>query len=348
MKNVLYIGPYRQNDEWGFTSRALVNLLAQQDINLHIKPVWFNQDYEYVNMEEFSEYENKKLHSDQKDVLIQHGIPSYLNYNGNFKENIIVLSLDCEIDNTDWVDHINVFDKVVVFSEYEKELLEKSKVTTPIFNFSTPPVLEDYEVETFPFDIDGTKFYCQASLDKKSGLDEIISAYLSAFSIDDNVMLALCVSPETAQTVEELIVHIKRRLGIYAEASYYAPIAVCPINNQRLMNHVHMQSDYFIDASYNCRISQNILKAINLKSTPIVLDTCYSLFKDDYKYLIKSHDETCLYESRPIKGLYTGSWRVPSIEHLKSLMLQAVKEESREQVEINQNSNQRAKELLCI
>ena len=68
MKNVLYIGPYRQNDEWGYTSKAFVNLLSAQDIKLVIRPVWFTGEVVSLDVEALEPYEYNKL--DSCDILI--------------------------------------------------------------------------------------------------------------------------------------------------------------------------------------------------------------------------------------------------------------------------------------
>lgn len=347
MKNVLYVGPYRQLDEWGMTSRAFVESLARQkDINLFIRPVWFNQDNTFIDIGDLVQYENKKLIGD-KDVLIQHGIPTYLNYNGDFKQNIMVLSIDCQL-NHDWKRHVDMFDKVVVFSEYEKTLLEESKVETEICHFDRPPMFSEVSSEPFPFNFQGLKFYTNVSLDKKAAMTEIACSYYSAFTVEDETLLVLCIPPNEAQGVEKRLEEIKHELGIYGNASYYPQVAIAPISDLKTMNFMHGQCDYYIDASYNCRVSQNALKALFFKSKPILLNTCGGLFKDEYELLIESNKELISYRTRPIQGLYSGrtDWNVPSTSHLKSLLQTAYKNPdiTFETKEFDEN---KIKEILC-
>ena len=353
MKNVLYIGPYRQNDEWGFTSRAFASLLSkQEDINLFIKPIWFNQDHTFVDIGNLTEYENKKMLPEEKEILIQHGIPTYLNYHGDFEQNIIVLSIDCNIENTNWSDHIGLFDKILVFSDYEKKLLEQSKIDIPIVNFNHPPIFENFNVTDINFNFEGLKFYAKVSLDKKSAIEEIVSAYLSAFQIPDNTLLTLCVPPNENAKIAELVEKIKKELGINHNLDYYNHIAIASIDAIESMNFVHDKSDYFIDCSYNCRISQDILKAIIFKSTPIILDTCSSLAGKDYEFLVKSNDQLVRYENRPIKDLYSGenSWKVPSTSSLRKILRYTYEthEKERNQIPIDKDLKQDMKEFLCI
>lgn len=74
---ILYIGPYRQNDEWGYTSKALVKLIGDMDFHLVTRPVWFTGENKSRHVEDIEKFERNELAS--CDVLIQHGLPSYLN-----------------------------------------------------------------------------------------------------------------------------------------------------------------------------------------------------------------------------------------------------------------------------
>tara|TARA_R110002020_G_scaffold46539_8_gene132355 strand:- start:1272 stop:2333 length:1062 start_codon:yes stop_codon:yes gene_type:complete len=353
MKNVLYVGPYRQNDEWGITSRALVSSLSKnENINLCIRPIWFNQDHNLIDIGSLSKYENKKVLPEQKEILIQHGIPTYLNYNGDFQQNIIALSLDCGIENTSWADHIELFDKVLVFSDNEKKLLEKSNIKTPAFSFKHPPLFENFNMNNLNFQFQGVKFYAKVSLDQKSSLEEIATSYLSAFKIPDNALLTLCVSQNEAEKVASLLDEIKTQLGINTDHDYYNDIAVAPIEDIETMNYIHNVCDYFIDCSYNCRIGQDLLRSIAFGSTPIVLDTCSEFTGEDYDFLVQSNDEIIRYERRPLRNLYSGegSWKTPNTLSLKEILKFAYQThgEQRKRIPINNDFKESIEELLCI
>jgi len=355
--SVLYVGPYRQQDEWGYTSRAFANLLAAQKEQLPdlvMRPVWFNNQQKLTDIGQLEEYEFKKV--DSPDVIIQHGLPNYLNYNGNFKKNIAVTSVDCRVDNTDWVTHLNLFDTVVVFSEHEAQLLKDSGVTTEVFHFDFAPLYFSNEVEDLNLKFNRFKFYTIGSLDIKSGLREVVASYLSAFTILDNVMLVVCSSD--AQKLEEEIKVIKSGLGKFFDEQHYPHIAIINNTNLPILNYVHDYCDCYIDASYNSRTNQNMLKAIAYNSLPMMTDVC-GIIKD-YPFTIKTHNDISIYPQRPIRELYSGefSWEMPSMNSIRANMRaiynadEEVLEKASQQVMKLKSSlfkipNKRIVDLLC-
>ncbi len=318
--DILYIGPYRQNDEWGQTSKGFATVLTRLDnINLTLRPIWFNGDNRSINMGALEEYEQNEVKD--KDILIQHGLPSYLNYNGSFKKNIAITSIDCRIDNTDWVTHLNLFDHVVVFSKHEKELLEMSGVTSDIIGLSHSPVCMDQAKQEIDIDFTGTKFYTEGSLDLKSGLYETIAAYLSAFSILDDVVLA--VATNYPQEVEDKVNQIKAGLGKFKDNKYYPHIAVVGSAETSVMNALHEYCDFFINVSYNMRATQDLLKSLLHDSLPIMLDTV-DIIKD-WPFYAESYSDLCIYNERPIDTLYSGeyTWAMPVMYKLQETLSMA-------------------------
>ena len=195
--NVMFVGPYRQNDSWGMVSRNFLEYIynhASEDINLITRPIYFNQQAVNKIHSYIEDSESKKLTND-RDILIQFGLPSYLNYNGTFKKNVAVTRIECNVKNTDWPYHLNMFDEVVVFSDLEKNLLEESGVTTKILNAAAPyfggiTVAKD-KIEKFENFGNKFVFFSTASASERSGTEAVVTAYLSQYSVLDKVMLVL-------------------------------------------------------------------------------------------------------------------------------------------------------------
>jgi hypothetical protein len=68
MKNVLFIGPYRQADGWGDASRSYIKAIASTNNNLTIHPNYFTNNIIDIS-EEISQYEQKFF--DNYDIVIQ-------------------------------------------------------------------------------------------------------------------------------------------------------------------------------------------------------------------------------------------------------------------------------------
>lgn len=165
--NVFYVGPYRQRDSWGDISRSYIKFLSKHT-DLAIRPVYYNSSNESCNIdEELQQLESKKI--EDKDIIIQHGLPYNLIYDGSFNKNIAITSVSCCIGNTSWVANLNLFDKIIVFSEVEEKMLIESGVTTEIYAYGFPPIdEEDVEITNLPIVSNGkTIFYTIGSLEKK-------------------------------------------------------------------------------------------------------------------------------------------------------------------------------------
>ena len=341
---VLYIGPYRQLDSWGQTSRGLLSLLAGQDIDLIARPVWFTGDQRGIDLGELEVYESKELVD--RNVLIQHGLPSSLNYNGDFKTNIAVTSIDCDVSHTNWIDHLNLFDLVIVFSDFEKELLEKSdKLTVDVVALSHPPHSPSNEIADLDLsNIKERKFYAVGSTDIKSATKELLISFLASFSILDDVTLLLAT--DQPKEMEGLVGHIKQHLGIFSDARYYPNIAIINSASQSIMNYLHQVGDIYVDVGYNLRMGGPVLDAIANSSLTVLLDTC--------KYgsvSVKSQPEIMFTASKPLPYLYTGhsTWQVPNTAHLSYALKEVINRDdfpSTEKTMHNQLDSE-IKEILC-
>jgi len=357
-KDVLYVGPYRQTDDWGCTSKALLQLLTlQEDLNVVARPVWFNNQRGQGLAQDLEASENNTLQGTH-DVVIQHGIPTNLNYNGNFKENIAVLSLDCNISNTEWPTHLNLFDRVICFSRFEEIILLESKVTTPIESFNHPPFFIEARKTSLDYDYTGTKFYTTGSAEPKSGLVETMAAFLSGFSISDEVILIIATS--NSDKVSKLAEHIKHSLGIYKDHKRYPNIAIVNTTDPTVMNYLHDISDYFIDLSYNAKVSQAQLAAISYNNHVITTSHIgLGVFNDNYSFRVSHTNEIQLCPERPLDDLYTGEhcWTCPSIRSAQEVMRYAYahgpNEHDKEMLEKIKSQmfihpHARIKEILCI
>lgn len=322
MKNILYIAPYRQIDEWGKNSKAFLNLLLNNNnIDLTIRPVWFNHNNNYYEESNLIEkYEFKKIKN--KDILIQYGLPNYLNYDGSFKKNIAITHIDCHTNNIGWDEHLNLFDKVIVFSEFEKQILLESNIKTDIFNFKYPPFYGNTNDNIKEINLGHLKnnfiFYASLSKDIKSGIKELLTSYLSSFDTLDNVILILL---HNENDFEKEIDNIKNLLNIYGDHEYYPNIALINYSDE-IINYLHLNGDCYIDVSYNSRISQHTLKAIYNQKPILLLEN--SKIMDEYPLYVKTHDEIINYNNRPIYGLYSGeySWKIPNTCDLRNKLKQ--------------------------
>ena len=65
--NILFIGPYRQDDEWGRKSRAVLRALQRGDNQVTSRPIFLSTNIPHNEYAEKSEF----LTAESYDVLIQ-------------------------------------------------------------------------------------------------------------------------------------------------------------------------------------------------------------------------------------------------------------------------------------
>ena len=79
--SVLFIGPYRQPDEWGQRSFSLLQSLKKTEVDITSRPL-FLANFPPMTIEEETEYAK----FDHYDVLIQHSLPANFIIDKSFKK----------------------------------------------------------------------------------------------------------------------------------------------------------------------------------------------------------------------------------------------------------------------
>ena len=65
--NILFVGPYRQEDEWGRKSRAILQALQKTDHSVTARPLFLTENLVYNEYMEKAEF----VTNDEYDILIQ-------------------------------------------------------------------------------------------------------------------------------------------------------------------------------------------------------------------------------------------------------------------------------------
>lgn len=196
MKNILYIGPYKENNGTGQSSRRWVNCFSSNsNINLKIHPVFFTTSSINLLIDEniYKKYENNQL--DHYDYVIQHGHPEMFVYDKRFGINIGIVEIETRsIYRSGWKNQLNLMDEIWVNSTNAIFALEEIGVTKPILFKPEPYDLMLYKKSYDPFFTDKSVdspfvFYTIGSYNEKKNIKNIILAYLLEFNKRDNVRL---------------------------------------------------------------------------------------------------------------------------------------------------------------
>ena len=131
--NILYLGHYRENTTLGHSSKRFISGLSlNKNYNLTIKPIYIHQNNTQSNNPHM-ELEKKTFPN--YDCVIQHTLPVMLSYNKNFGKNIAVVDLHTlNINHSNYMDYLNLMDKVYVRSNYSHKALEDINTETSIIH----------------------------------------------------------------------------------------------------------------------------------------------------------------------------------------------------------------------
>ena len=371
--NILFVGPYKQIDEWGRRSRGLLESLKQTDHAITARPIYLSPPfYGYGEEAEF-------CISDKYDAVIQFTMPSLAVYDGRCGKNIGIFNSETIYSSAHSaaIPHMDLMDEVWVDHEDIAASLRKRLSNTQVSVI--PPCLsttqweagempEGYRVLRSQENQTENKFifYTICSMEEKEGVMDTVLAYYSAFSASDNVALALIIEkPSSQEELHRILEGCKGTVGAIRSHADYAPISV--LNSQSpitapLRKCIHQEADCFISNTYSLNDNSLVWEAAYFQNTPVVNkgSASYEFLHDEGTWGVETYEEACLLQSRPFHDILTSeeSWRKPIIKSLAEVMREAYVDKysrdkkrsanakTKEVLESNFSSN-RLGELLC-
>lgn len=302
MKNVLYIGPYTQNDTYGEISRGYIDAILVQH-NLTTYPIYYNTNL--IDANKFDKYE-KKISNGKYDYIIQHCLPGDFFCNKTDATNIGIVNIETHdwTNNYESKSNMSSMDEIWVSSNYERQILIKSGISTNIK--VVPPCINTnltYQVDSMalPNVFENTyKFYCIITDPDKDNLEDLILAFNIAFNFTDNVSLIIKTD---ISDIENIIVDIKKKIGFkhkfkkefivkYNFGTNYAPL--------------HNSCDCFVHCPNGSSFDPRLIEALTFGKTPIVnMNTSSADFVNNTTgTLVKSHKTPVVLTQRKLTADY--------------------------------------------
>jgi glycosyltransferase involved in cell wall biosynthesis len=257
MKNILYIGPYKENTGLGRSARRYIDALGYDfDINLSIRPIYFTPYLDNSNEagKDYVEFEDNI--SQNYDMVIQHGFANCFEYREEFGENVCIPIVDTyNIGHTGWAERINMMDRVIVPSVWSRQSILDAGV-----NIKTNIIPEPFNMEHFNkdhpdlFDNQDNDFvfYYIAKHKDKNNIKALIAAFLMEFTKNDDVKLLIKTDmqgfddQESERMIAYDIKQIERSLRIDAKTSQIPRIIVGHYEQEYIMR-MHNQCDCYVD-----------------------------------------------------------------------------------------------------
>jgi len=260
--NILYVGPYRQDNFYGLYSQAVIQDLGSKH-NLKLRPIFYNssqiQRETLPNI--FPQLENQTLES--YDCLIQHVALQDILYTNAFKRNIVIPIIDHEYD--DGLISNKGVDEFFLDSDCENIPLPEQKVKKFELNL-------DFSVDKNQiFDIGPLiatrKLYFVG--DYQDNIDIILSTirsfvYLNNF-LDTDISLALFVFNISAQEIQQIKEYIKKVYGVFGYKFIVDKISITPLsmNIQNILS-AHNSGNIFLNLNTHACNAINSVIATSL------------------------------------------------------------------------------------
>ena len=327
--NNLFIGPYRQNDGWGFAASDYIKAIKTQVDNLAARPLFYVNNKANQIDEAVLDCENKVFNS--YDRVFQLCLPHSLTIDKTIKKNIGMVMLETNnMSKSTSIHNMNGMDEILVPSKQEAKCLKSSGVTTPIKVISQPLDIEFYKknieqkIKFNPMIDNSFKFYTVAEFVERKNLFDLITAFNLAFSHTDNVSLIIKTNVDH-NTLLEKINKFKQKLNIRKQ--HKQEIIIPDRLSKTDMVGLHNSCDCFVMPSLGESFCRPAAEALILGKTPIVTDNTGMVDFVDNKngYVVHSKKQPVIMDQRTLSDnfdIYTANeyWYKPNVYHLIECM----------------------------
>jgi hypothetical protein len=326
--NVLYLGHYREQSGFGYSSKRIAHALSlDEKVNLSIRSIYLQTDFLDRGIDpKLLELEKNK--SDRYHCVIQDTLPDFYEYNSGFGKNIAIVRIATRhLSHTGWIEKINMMDEIWVGSFFVEKVLRESgvhrkiKVTPEPFNITT------IENQIAPKQDDEFYFYSMSSFDAKDNLLGLLIAYLSEFSINDNARLIIKLDNNNEQMIKNTI-NNAYEISRKNKNNTKEPIFILGHIDEHKKNELHNNADCYVDVSFCSYNAASCIEAMLYNNVCICTEkTANACFvtvnnglnvKSVESEVISNH----MYGSSNVFTI-NETWRKPDLIDIKNKMRQA-------------------------
>jgi len=335
--NILFIGPYRQCDGWGFAARDYIRTLLETKHNIVCKPIFLGKPDSSSLHPSILKHERKTFDS-RPDVVIQNLLPPYMDYQYGMKNIGLCYTETLGLKHTSWIDHLNLMDEVWVPTLTEKTGLLTDGVTVPIEEIRMPidtKFLDSCDDKWPLANAEETCiFYTISEYSERKNIEALIIAFYREFNNTDPVQLLLKlhkpgVSEEDLyKLLADDIWKVKQKLKLYDNNWGYPEIllAIQKLSPQNIVS-IHNQCDCFVMPSRGESACRPLMDAIYVGNRAIYTsDTGMDNVPSGTGiWAVESTKCPTIVNRPPIKYIYTAheTWSEISIIHLQQCMREA-------------------------
>lgn len=259
MTKVLYIGNVTEPTGYGEAVRQMCLAMDSVGIDLVIRPLFLSGKNIPISPR-LGELINKDDRN--PDIVIQHTLPHFMEYNGKCGKNIGLFASETNrFDNSVWPEKLNLMDEVWAISSTQELACKTSGVTKPVFVVPHPCNIAKYQKAynklDFPQLNNKFVFYWMGEFNQRKNLGAALKAFHIEFDPDEEVELMIKTSipgkspDETAKIVNEYIKEIKQGLKLYRNLNTYKKetLITASMKEEDLMR-LHKTGDAFLCTSH--------------------------------------------------------------------------------------------------
>lgn len=336
--NILFIGPYRQNDGWGLAAKDYLSCLNQiEGHTVSAAPIYMSNNLDNDIDPELVGIEN--TYCDKFDVIIQNVLPNYFERHDAYNIGIYY-SETKNLNKSVFIEKINLLDELWVSSQSEKETLETSGVTclisvVPIpFNSNLLDSMSNVKPLDIPITKDAFNFYVVAEYTERKNIEAAVIAFNREFSNDTNVNLILKTriqqvnDQQNQQKITDDFLKLKSKLRLYNRIELYANEILIsrPLTYEQVIA-LHKMGNCLLVPSRGEAYCKPALEALYFGNQVICTEgihTCSIL--QGKCTTAESMEVPIIVNQPPAPHIYTGweTWNEISIIDLQKKMRQAV------------------------
>lgn len=271
--NILYIGPYRQNNIDGWTDcQILNNMLKNPKFNIRCCPIYMSDTAGTLSTisNNISEAENNRI--DVFDVIIQRAKPEYLIHINKIPKNIAIPILNTSRFNDNIINNLSKFNSLLVDSKLNYNMLSiYSKLKNKIKTFDYTLLLDNIPKNKFNIGILNftKKIYFIGDYKKNiTNIHKICQSFIAnTKSKEYSLLLFLTNLDSQSKTLLDNTIkqyYITHRINYTVNRILIIPIE----SNTESISIAHQTGDIYLDIqddnsnSFNCKLAGALNKSI--------------------------------------------------------------------------------------
>jgi glycosyltransferase involved in cell wall biosynthesis len=347
---IAYIAPYADGTGYGHAAQDFIQCLDNAGVD--IVPIWITLSSQLrTTPDRIKELEKKDLKN--VDIIIQQSLPEHFVKSYNTLNIGTFFWETSHFRGSNWQYSLNLMDEVWCSTKEQVEACIKSGVKTPIIEVNCPHDFNKYTLDYKPLKFNGLdhmyKFYTIGELSFRKNIGSLIQAFLTEFSIRDNVCLIVKgfvdgkTGADAEKYFESMIAEIKKDIKLTKVQCPPIILISDYLSDEQIMR-LHKTCDCYITLSRGEGECIPAFDAACMKN-PVIAPNWNGLrkmFEGTKHPIITSIIEKPLFGMRHAPAhLYNfdETWMEPSTALAKTLMRSCSKNEAISNNELNEAFN---------